>query len=109
MHKLHEGTVGQLNADFDATVEPFRKLVQTLQARTTGQVDSVAVESLHHAAPGPSGAADPAAARTVGVGVAHRHRDGRGDARSAENAGGASRRPCAGTCGSTSPTSTASC
>jgi hypothetical protein len=56
LHQLHEGTVGQLNADFDATVEPYRKLVQTLQARTTGQIDSVAVESIHHAKPGPSGA-----------------------------------------------------
>ena len=28
---LHEGTVGQLNADFDATVEPYRRLVQTLR------------------------------------------------------------------------------
>jgi hypothetical protein len=59
IHKLHEGTVGQLNADFDSTVEPFRKLVQTLQARTTGQVDSVAVESIHHAAPGPNGTPTP--------------------------------------------------
>jgi hypothetical protein len=59
LHKLHEGTVGQLNADFDATVEPYRKLVQTLQARTTGQVDSVAVESIHHAQPGPNGAPPP--------------------------------------------------
>jgi hypothetical protein len=59
LHQLHEGTVGQLNADFDATVEPYRKLVQTLQARTTGQVDSVAVESIHHAQPGPSGAPPP--------------------------------------------------
>jgi len=55
LHQLHEGTVGQLNADFDATVEPYRKLVQTLQARTTGQIDSVAVESIHHAQPGPNG------------------------------------------------------
>jgi hypothetical protein len=46
--KLHEGTVGQLNADFDAAVEPYRKLVQTLKSRTTGQVESVAVESIHH-------------------------------------------------------------
>ncbi len=59
LHHLHEGTVGQLNADFDATVEPYRKLVQTLQARTTGQIDSVAVESIHHAMPGPSGAPPP--------------------------------------------------
>jgi hypothetical protein len=56
MQKLHEGTVGQLNADFDSTVEPFRKLVQTLQSQTTGQVDSVAVESIHHPQPGPNGA-----------------------------------------------------
>ena len=59
LHQLHEGTVGQLNADFDATVEPYRKLVQTLQARTTGQIDSVAVESIHHAKPGPGGAPPP--------------------------------------------------
>jgi hypothetical protein len=57
--KLHEGTVGQLNADFDSAVEPYRKLVQTLQAKTTGQVDSVAVESIHHTPPGPNGAQPP--------------------------------------------------
>nr|WP_090341280.1 hypothetical protein [Mycolicibacterium malmesburyense]CRL71063.1 hypothetical protein CPGR_01839 [Mycolicibacterium malmesburyense] len=56
MAKLHEGTVGQLNADFDAAVEPYRKLVQTLQSRTTGQIDSVAVESIYHPPPGPDGA-----------------------------------------------------
>jgi hypothetical protein len=57
--KLHEGTVGQLNADFDSTVEPYRALVQKLQSKTTGQVDSVAVESIHHAPPGPNGAPKP--------------------------------------------------
>jgi hypothetical protein len=57
--KLHEGTVGQLNADFDSTVEPYRKLVQTLKAKTTGQVDSVAVESIYHPQPGPNGAPPP--------------------------------------------------
>jgi hypothetical protein len=59
LNQLHEGTVGQLNADFDSTVEPYRKLVQTLQAKTTGQVDSVAVESVHHVQPGPNGAPPP--------------------------------------------------
>jgi hypothetical protein len=59
LNHLHEGTVGQLNADFDSTVEPYRKLVQTLQAKTTGQVDSVAVESVHHVQPGPNGAPPP--------------------------------------------------
>src|SRR6476659_9183306 len=59
LNQLHEGTVGQLNADFDSTIEPYRKLVQTLQAKTTGQVDSVAVESIHHPQPGPNGAPPP--------------------------------------------------
>jgi len=59
MQKLHEGTVGQLNADFDSTVEPYRQLVQTLQARTTGQIESVAVESIHHEQPRPNGAPPP--------------------------------------------------
>jgi hypothetical protein len=48
IQKLHEGTAGQLNADFDAAVRPYRQLVQTLKSQTTGQVDSVAIESLHH-------------------------------------------------------------
>ncbi|WP_024449570.1 hypothetical protein [Mycolicibacterium iranicum] len=52
MTKLHEGTVGQLNADFETSVEPFRRLVQTLQSTTTGQVDSVAIETIHHDQPG---------------------------------------------------------
>ncbi|SEH52273.1 hypothetical protein SAMN04489835_0921 [Mycolicibacterium rutilum] len=59
MVKLHEGTVGQLNADFDAAVEPYRRLVQTLQSRTSGQIDSVAVESIYHPPPGPDGARPP--------------------------------------------------
>ena len=59
MITLHEGTVGQLNADFEASVEPYRKLVQTLQSRTTGQIDSVAVETIHHAQPGTDGARPP--------------------------------------------------
>ncbi|VEG51099.1 Conserved membrane protein of uncharacterised function [Mycolicibacterium aurum] len=45
---LHEGTVGQLNADFESSVEPYRKLVQTLQSSTQGQIDSVAIETIHH-------------------------------------------------------------
>lgn len=56
MNKLREGTVGQLNADFEGSVQPYRELVQTLQSRTTGQVDSVAVETIHHDATGADGA-----------------------------------------------------
>ena len=55
MQKLHEGTVGQLNADFDATIAPFTQLVQKLQTKTVGQVDSVAIEALHHPPPGQEG------------------------------------------------------
>lgn len=60
--KLHEGTVGQLNADFDAAMKPYRELVQKLQSRTTGQVDSVAVEYVHHPQPGQEGRQPPPAA-----------------------------------------------
>ena len=59
MITLHDGTVGQLNADFEASVEPYRRLVQTLQSRTTGQIDSVAVETIHHAQPGDNGGPPP--------------------------------------------------
>jgi hypothetical protein len=70
--KLHEGTVGQLNADFDSAVEPYRKLVQTLQAKTAGQVDSVAVESIHHTPPGPNGGAQPPQQQPELLGAASR-------------------------------------
>ena len=56
LNTLHEGTVGQLNSDFETIVEPYRKLVQTLRASTTGQIDSVALESIHHDQPDAKGA-----------------------------------------------------
>jgi hypothetical protein len=59
LRKLHDGTVGQLNADFESTVEPFKQLVLKLKSETAGQVDSVSIESLHHQLPGPSGAQAP--------------------------------------------------
>ena len=49
---LRDGTVGQLNADFESTMAPFRRLVQTLDSRTSGLVDSVAIETIHHDPPG---------------------------------------------------------
>jgi hypothetical protein len=52
LRTLHDGTVGQLNADFESTVAPFQALVAKLQSKTTGQVDSVAIETLHHDQPG---------------------------------------------------------
>lgn len=59
--QLAENTVGQLNADFDAAMKPYRDLVQKLQSRTTGQVDSVAVEQVHHQRPGTQGSSTPSA------------------------------------------------
>lgn len=59
MQKLHEGTVGQLNTDFDSAVQPYRDLVQRLKSRTSGQIDSVSIESLYHPPTGPDGAAQP--------------------------------------------------
>lgn len=48
LQTLQDGTVGQLNSDFDAAVRPYREVVQTLQSRTTGRIEAVAFESLHH-------------------------------------------------------------
>jgi hypothetical protein len=48
LQKLHDGTVGELNNEFESALEPYRKVVQTLQSRTRGQVDSVAIESIYH-------------------------------------------------------------
>ncbi|MBO0678522.1 hypothetical protein JRC04_13715 [Mycolicibacterium sp. S2-37] len=55
LQRLHEQTVGELNADFDSAVQPYRQLVEKLQTRTTGQIDSVSVEALHHPADSPDG------------------------------------------------------
>lgn len=46
--KLHDGTVGELNNEFESALEPYKKVVETLQSRTRGQVDSVAIESIYH-------------------------------------------------------------
>ncbi len=48
LQKLRDGTVGQLNVEFDQTVEPFKQIVAKLQAQTVGQVESVSLESLRH-------------------------------------------------------------
>ena len=58
LRTLHDGTVGQLSADFESTVEPFKQLVTKLQSQTTGQVESVSIESLHHDPPGQAPAED---------------------------------------------------
>jgi uncharacterized protein (UPF0333 family) len=48
LQKLHDGTVGELNNEFESALDPYKKVVQTLQSRTKGQIDSVAIESIYH-------------------------------------------------------------
>lgn len=59
LQTLHEGTVGQLNADFDAAVAPYRDVVQALQSSTTGRIEAVAVETLHNDLDRQPGSAPP--------------------------------------------------
>jgi hypothetical protein len=48
LQRLHDGTVGELNADFDAAVQPYRQVVEKLQSQSTGQIEAVAIETVHH-------------------------------------------------------------
>ena len=48
LQRLHDGTVGELNTDFDAAVQPYRQVVEKLQSQSTGQIEAVWVETVHH-------------------------------------------------------------
>jgi hypothetical protein len=48
LQRLHDGTVGELNTDFDATVQPYRQVVQKLQSQSAGRIEAVAIETVHH-------------------------------------------------------------
>jgi hypothetical protein len=48
LQKLHDGTVGELNTDFDAAVQPYKLVVEKLQSKSAGRVDAVAIETVHH-------------------------------------------------------------
>ena len=56
---LRDGTVGELNSGFDASIAPYREVVQTLRSRTTGQVESVSIEGVHRDPDGQSGRRAP--------------------------------------------------
>lgn len=47
MAQLRDGTVGDLNTGFESSIAPYRDVVKTLKSKTTGQVESVAVEVTH--------------------------------------------------------------
>lgn len=48
VQKLHDGTVGELNTELDNAIQPYTSLVKTLQAKTTGQINSTSIESMYH-------------------------------------------------------------
>ncbi|HZU46492.1 MAG TPA: hypothetical protein VFA16_04430 [Mycobacterium sp.] len=60
LQRLHDGTVGELNVDFDATVQPYREVVQRLKSRSEGRIEAVAIEALHHDPDGQPNAGPPA-------------------------------------------------
>lgn len=47
LQRLHDGTVGELNTDFDAAMQPYRQVVAKLQSKSAGRIDAVAVEAVH--------------------------------------------------------------
>jgi hypothetical protein len=48
LQKLHDGTVGELNTDFDAAMQPYRQVVEKLQSQSTGRVEAVAIQTVRH-------------------------------------------------------------
>lgn len=48
MAQLRDGTVGELNTGFDASIAPYRDVVKTLRSTTSGQVESVSIEAVHN-------------------------------------------------------------
>jgi hypothetical protein len=48
LQRLHDGTVGDLNTDFDAAMQPYRQVVQKLQSQSAGRIEAVAIETVHH-------------------------------------------------------------
>jgi hypothetical protein len=48
LQRLHDGTVGELNSDFDAAVQPYRQVVEKLQSQSAGRIEAVAIETVHH-------------------------------------------------------------
>ena len=63
LQRLHDGTVGELNVDFDSAVRPYREVVQRLKSRSTGRIEAVAMESVHHDLDTAPGARPPAPAQ----------------------------------------------
>ncbi len=72
LQRLHDGTVGELNADFDSAMQPYQQVVQRLQSSSHGQVEAVAFETVHHDLEAQPGAPRPAPAEQLPASVASR-------------------------------------
>lgn len=48
LQRLRDGTVGELNSGFEASIAPYRDVVTTLKSRTVGEVESVSVEAVRN-------------------------------------------------------------
>ncbi len=48
LQRLRDGTIGELNADFDSSIQPYQQVVERLQSRSRGEVEAVAFETVHH-------------------------------------------------------------
>jgi hypothetical protein len=59
LQRLHDGTVGELNSDFDAAVQPYRQVVEKLQSQSAGRIEAVAIETVHHDLDTQSGVSRP--------------------------------------------------
>lgn len=72
LQTLQEGTVGELNADFDAAVAPYRDVVQALNSSTTGDINAVAVEEVHNNLDAEPGSGPPPEQPSLSPGMATR-------------------------------------
>jgi hypothetical protein len=72
LQRLHDGAVGELNADFDSLMQPYQQVVQRLQSRSRGQIEAVALEAVHHDLDAQPGTRRPAPAEQLPASVASR-------------------------------------
>ena len=72
LQRLHDGTVGELNADFDSAMQPYAQVFQRLQSRSRGEIEAVALQAVHHDLDAQPGAPRPAPAEQLPASVASR-------------------------------------
>jgi hypothetical protein len=72
LQRLHDGTVGELNVDFDAAMQPYQQVVQRLQSRSSGQIEAVAIEAVRRELDMQPGTRRPAPPEQLPASVASR-------------------------------------